>query len=190
LSASLIPGGGGAQAQAVDLALVCVDHLELEALDMRDFVARRHVPEGVHHDAADRVELLVAELHLVEIGVEVLDRRQRFDEEVIVADATNELVLLGIGFILDLTDDLLEHVLDRHQARNATVLVDHDRHVVAVLAELAQQYVETLALRHHRRPAQQFADVEARAIVVEDVGQEVLGEKDAEHVVGFSPMTG
>jgi hypothetical protein len=53
-----------AQAQAVDLALVGVDHLELEALDMRDLVARGHVSEGVHDHAADGVELLVAELDL------------------------------------------------------------------------------------------------------------------------------
>jgi hypothetical protein len=59
---SFIRLAGRSQAQAVDLALVGVDDLELEAFDVRDLVARRHVAEGVHDDAADGVELLVAEL--------------------------------------------------------------------------------------------------------------------------------
>jgi hypothetical protein len=57
-------------------------------------------------------------------------------------------------------DDLLEHVLDRHQAGHAAVLVDHDRHVVAAGAELAQQHVEALRLGHEHRRAQHLAHVE------------------------------
>ncbi len=48
----------------------------------------------------------------------------------------------GVGvveLILDLTDDLFQHVLDGDQAGGVAELVDHDRQVVAVVAELAVQ---------------------------------------------------
>ena len=43
---------------------------------------------------------------------------------------------LRIELVVDVADDLLEHVLDRREARHAAVLVDDDGHVVAALAKL------------------------------------------------------
>ena len=56
----------------------------------------------------------------------------------------NDVVLgfVKIVFVLDIADDLLEHVLDRHESCDAAVLVDHDCHVVAVGAKILEQHVE------------------------------------------------
>jgi hypothetical protein len=56
-----------------------------------------------------------------------------------------------------------QHVLDGDQAGHAAELVDHDREVVAVAAEFAQQVVEPLALGHEGGGAQQRADVQLPA---------------------------
>ena len=92
-------------------------------------------------------------------------------------------VLGLVVLVVDLADDLLQHVLDRHQSGDAAVLVDHDRHVVARLAELAQQHVEFLGFRDQHRRTQQFAHVLRRAVVGDDAAQQVLGQQDAEDLV-------
>ena len=69
------------------------------------------------------------------------------------------------------------------QAGHAAELVDHDRQVVAVAAELAQQVVQALALGHEGGRAQQRADVEARrALQLE----QVLRQQDADDVFFFA----
>ena len=67
---------------------------------------------------------------------------------------------LAVVLVGDLADDLLEDVLDRHQAGGAAVLVDDDGEVGLVALHLAQQVVDRLALGHEaasgasaRRPA-------------------------------------
>ena len=47
--------------------------------------------------------------------------------------------LVEIVFVVDLADDLLEHVLDCHHAGHAAVFVHDDGDVVAIGAKIAQQ---------------------------------------------------
>ena len=90
---------------------------------------------------------------------------------------------LLVELVLDLADDLLEHVLDRDQAGGVAELVDHDRQVVAVGAEVAQQLVQALALGHEHRRPQQRAQVQlGRALQLE----QVLGHQDADDVVALA----
>src|SRR5699024_567717 len=56
-----------------------------------------------------------------------------------------DLVVVLVG---DLTDDLLDDVFQGDQARSAAVLVDGDRHVVALLLHLPQQFIDGLAVGH------------------------------------------
>ncbi len=86
-------------------------------------------------------------------------------------------------FVLDVADDLLEYILDGHQARHAAVFVDDDGHVAVVGAELAQQHVEALGLRHEGGGTQQVLDVEGVLVVLQDQRQQVLGQQHADHLV-------
>ena len=69
---------------------------------------------------------------------------------------------LDVVLVADLADDLLEQVLDRHQARGAAVLVDDDRALNLLALELLQQLGDTLGLGHEVRRPQQRRDRRAR----------------------------
>jgi hypothetical protein len=63
------------------------------------------------------------------------------------------------------------------------VFVDHDGHVVAVGAEVAQQHVQALRLGNEDGRAQHVAHVET---LVGVIAQQVLGQQDADHLVAFA----
>ena len=71
--------------------------------------------------------------------VEIIDLGGSLDAKrpILLADDV-VLGFIEIVFILDLADDLLQHVLDRHQTRHATVLVDDDGDMVAIGAKFLQ----------------------------------------------------
>ena len=118
-----------------------------------------HPAEAVEDEAADRVVLVpVLEQRLeVEVGpdlAEVVDRGAAVDPGPRVVEPDDHL-LLGVVLVLDLADDLLEEVLDGHEAGRPAVLVEHDRDVDLAPLELVQQVVDGHALGHeHRRPEQ------------------------------------
>ncbi len=91
---------------------------------------------------------------------------------------------LRIELVVDVADDLLEHVLDRREARDAAVLVDDDGHVIAAFTKLRQQRVQALALRNERGGAQEAMQVERR-FVRDEVLQQVLREHDADDLVAI-----
>ena len=91
-----------------------------------DLSHTRDAGEDRGHEATDRVDLGL----VVEAGLE------RFLEPVQADTAGHEHGPIGfdddrLGFdvvlVLDLTDELFDDVLDRDQARRASVLVDHHR---------------------------------------------------------------
>src|SRR5207247_10341347 len=60
-----------------------------------------------------------------------------------------------VVLVADLSDDLLEDVLQGDQPRGAAELVDDDREVGRPALELAELAVESLRLRHEERRAHQ-----------------------------------
>jgi hypothetical protein len=90
------------------------------------------------------------------------------------------LAVLLVELVLDLADDFFQHIFDRDQPGRVAELVDHDRQVVAVRAEVAQQLVQPLALRHEHRRAQQRAQVQlGRTLQLE----QILRHQDADDVL-------
>ena len=90
------------------------------------------------------------------------------------------LGLVVVVLVLDVADDLFQHVLDGHQTGHAAVFVHHDGDVVARGAEFAQQHVEPLCFRDEHRRTQHVAQVH---LLAGAQAQQVLGEEDADHVV-------
>src|SRR5690606_21309379 len=122
--------------QQLDLARVGAQDLEAQAVELDALAAPGHPAELPGDEAADGVEVALVEPvaeHVVELG-DLGDRAHpvallagnALDREDVVA------LLVEVELVLDVADDLLEDVLDRHQARHAAVLVDHDREMVAV----------------------------------------------------------
>ena len=155
---------------------------KLQAFDLGALVVTGQVAELLQYQPADSVELLVAQVD-VEGLVEFLDGGERADDVIAVAELADEAVGLEIGLVLDLADDLLQHILDGDQPRHAAVLVDDDGHVVAVLAEFSQQHVQTLAFGHHVAGAEQPHEVEILVLGLQQLGQQVFYQQDAQHVV-------
>ncbi|MNI42198.1 hypothetical protein D3C73_964790 [compost metagenome] len=139
--------------------------------------------DGFGHQAADGVVVLIGEGG-TEALVEIADRRERIHHVLAIGlDGDLRREILGlVVFVVDVADDLLQHVFDGDQAGDTAVLVHHDRHVVARQAELLQQHVELLRFRNQHRRAQQFTYV-ARTIVGNHAAQQVLGQQHAEDVV-------
>src|SRR6185295_15513215 len=92
----------------------------------------------------DRVDVeVLVELHVVQLA-EILDRQPGRHPKVLVAQVFHRCDLVGVVLVGDLADDLLQHILDCDQARDGSVLVDQQRHVVAVPLHLTEQRVERL----------------------------------------------
>ena len=77
--------------------------------------------------------------------LDLLDREPTVDDDFAVADLLEKHSLL-IVFVLDLTHDLFQDVLDRDQSRGAAVLIGHDGDVDAIATQLAEEIVEPLRL--------------------------------------------
>ena len=114
-------------------------------------------PSALAEQAADGVDLLVLDLDVEQLGRarRCAGRRRPGCAPSPRSSTSGRLAVVLVG---DLADDLLDDVLDRHQAGGAAVLVDDDRHVRLVALHLAQQVVHRLALGHEVQRAHQLVD--------------------------------
>src|SRR5215831_10106280 len=172
-------------AQRIDAAAVGTQDAELEAVDVRDLAATRQAAELLHQEPGDGVDTLSLGKVGAEELVELLDERDAAHGELRLGITAYVQIVLDIELIVDLADDLLDDVLYGAQARYATVLIDHDRHVIAVAAKFLQQHVQSLGFRHEYGRAHVLADVEALARLRGREAQQVLGEQDADDVVAI-----
>ena len=70
-----------------------------------------------------------------ELLVEVVDRVGAVDADVCLVDPLDGRVR-EVELVLDVADDLLEEVLERHDPFDVAVLVDDDRKVLLLTAEV------------------------------------------------------
>ena len=112
-------------------------------------------------------DILVALHHALEID----DVRLAIEDICIVVNAFVER-LIDIALVRNLTHDLLQDILQRHQTLRSTILVHNDSHVDFILLKVAQQVVNLLMLGNKINLAQQLLPAELIAVV--DIGQQVL----------------
>jgi hypothetical protein len=92
-----------------------------------------------------------------------------------------ECVVGQVVLVLDLAEDLLRDVFERHDAGCGAVFADHDGEVLAAFTQLAQQGPEVLGLRDDRRGLGVRAD--RRVAVGAGGGDELSGMNDAREAV-------
>src|ERR1700748_3333350 len=113
----------------MDLSRVAAQDVEHGTVDADLLAAMRYTTEAVCDQPADRIDFVVAVAraeHLVELG----DLGQRAYAVCAIGRGDDVVFfLIEVVFVLDVADDLLEHILDRDEARNTAVLVDDDRDV-------------------------------------------------------------
>ncbi len=168
-------------AHEVNASAVRAHHGEAEPAELDRLAFLGQVPQSVHDQAADGVELLVREV-AAEVGVEIFDGRAGLGTELVLAAPKDARAFVVVVLVVDLADDLLEHVLDGHEPGGTAVLVDDDRHVIAARTKFLQQDIESLALGHEDSGTQQITDVEGASAVVSTEGEQVFGEQDADHL--------
>src|SRR2546421_9182567 len=108
--------------QRIDAPAVGAQHLEAQALDADGLPALGQATKVRDDKPADRVGSLVGKLR-AERGVEVGDLRERLDAKT-AARLGDDVVggFVEVVLVLDLADDLLEHIFDRDEARDAAIL--------------------------------------------------------------------
>ena len=138
-----------AEAQPVDPPAVEAQHLE-RALLGADAVAHLRQPAELADDEAGDglVQAALGHAHAGLVAQLVGPQDAREGQRVAAAhDAGAGAVVL----VDEVADELLHEVLERGDAGGAAVLVDHDGHLVAAAAQLAEQRVEGDRLRHAER---------------------------------------
>ena len=91
-----------------------------------------------------------------------------------------------VVLVEDVAHDLLDEVLERHEAGHGAALVHDDRHVEPAAPHLAEEVLGTLELGHEDRGAQITAHLERLFFRVRDV-EEILHVEDPDDVVGVLP---
>ena len=137
--------GQGHQPLARLVGVGAVGHRDLDAVARLGDLA-----ELAHDQAGDGVVVLV--VGQLDVGgvLDLVGAQQAGERPAAVAalaDARAEAVVL-VG---DVADDLLDHVLEGHDPGVAAVLVEHDGHLEAVLAQQREQRVEPQAVGHDDR---------------------------------------
>ena len=118
---------------------------------MTDHLATARNPScEIKHQAAHRIYVFVPLFCRQEstgFGLEILDLEARIHIDNTRPLAHKFRAPVFIVLVLDLANDPLNEVLDRHQPVYATEVIDHQRHVQPLNAHLKQQ----LQNRHRRR---------------------------------------
>ncbi|CAM2151793.1 hypothetical protein PT2222_270013 [Paraburkholderia tropica] len=172
-----------AHQQHVHLAGVGAQHLENQVAETHLLAAMRHVAEMIRHVTADCVHFFIGEMGAERL-VELHEFGERAHAEAAVGRSDDVAAfLVEVVFVLDVADDLLQHVLDRDQAGHAAVFVHDDGDVIAVLPEVVQQHVQALRLGDEHGRAQHAAHVE---FLLGVIAQQILREQHADHVVAIA----
>ena len=120
--------------QLPDRPLVTDDDLHFQGADLNLLTGVRHPAQLLNDVAADGVELLALDLN-AEALFELFDIQPSVDQHAAVGLLMNP-VLFEIVFILDITDNLFDQVLDGHQPGRPAVFIDNDGDMDAGFAEL------------------------------------------------------
>ena len=112
---------------------------------------------------------------------ESLDRDPGIGDDAAVWPLDQHRRGIDIMLVLDLADDLLDQILDRHQPVDAAEFVDHHRDVGAGLPHLHEQIKD----RHRRRNEQHLAQqtLQPGGATIGNRPEHVLDVHEADHVV-------
>src|SRR5437879_716996 len=156
---------------------------DLEAPPPRHYTITwlRHATEPLENEAGEGLVLALGQIPTKTL-VDLEDGRPRAHEEDTGSHLPVELSW-GIIFVLDLADNLLHEILDRHESDRASVLVDHQRHVPPLGLQSAEELRQRLRCGDEERLPHDRRD---RLLEVDDA-EEIENGDDADHVENALP---
>ena len=123
------------------------------------------------------------------MGLHLLDVDLGVDHHGALVDHA-QLAFLVVVFVIDLADDLLDHILQGHQAAHPAELVDNDGQVDLLQLELAQQLGDRLGFGDEGDRVEELAQVEVGLRAAGADAQQVLGMEDADDVIRVAFVDG
>ena len=109
------------------------------------------MPEQMGHVTADRADVRTFQFEFGEI-VQLIKPERAVHGEFVRVDFL-ELGLVGVEFVLNVADQFLQHVFQRHHSNRPAEFVDHDCQVQVFTQKKTEQFLE----RHHLGDRNQFA---------------------------------
>ena len=171
------------------MGLVGLADDELEAVECERGADRGHAPRPVNEQPAQRLEVPLRGDLTSEARLEISEGDRRVGHEAPLADLFELLVRVGVVLIVDLADDLLEDVLERHDPAGATELVGHHRHVEALGAHLAENARRALRLDDEEDGrAKEIGELRLLEVAIAEEGEEVLHVEEADDVIERLPV--
>src|SRR5215203_4548176 len=113
------------------------EHLDVQPVHLEHVANGGHTPHLAQDEAAHRLEALALDVNFEALG-QLVDVGLPAEHEDAVA-LVHDGLRLDVVLIADLTDDLLEEILDGHEARGAAVLVDDDGRLHLLALKVLQQ---------------------------------------------------
>ena len=115
--------------------------------DLHRLAQLREVTELGHQETGDRLVGPLGQDNPCLLG-KIVGIQQPVDNHVAAAQAMRP-ASFEVVFVADVADDLLDEILERHDARRAAVLVDDDREVLVFASHLRQSREHVLAVGQH-----------------------------------------
>ena len=122
----------------------------------------------------------------IHMPVQIADGDGAIDIDGAIGERTDRC-LMGIVFVGDLADDFFQNVLERNEALDLAVLVDHERHLLLLLQELIELVAHARRVGDEPRLGRKAHDVELLDIpaVASECNQQILGVEHADDVLGL-----
>src|SRR5437762_2350681 len=137
--------------------------------------------------AADRVVVIRGDVEFQEF-VDVVHADPAVEDHFIGRNELNLVLFADVVLVLDRPDDLFENVFDRDRTGGATVLVHDDRHMHAILAQVAKHVLDLVRFGCEVGLA---GDLSERLLLAADHGaQQVLGVEHADDVIQVALVDG
>src|SRR6267154_417957 len=144
-----------------DAPLVCPFHGEGEPAPDDERSARRYAAGGGGEEPAQGLVVAFFREIDAQVLLQLAQRDGAVGEDHAVA-LHAKLLLLHVALVVDLADDLLDHVLEGDDAARAAELVDHDGDMGLSPMHLREEARDLHHLRNEERPLDVLGDLEVR----------------------------
>jgi hypothetical protein len=131
----------------MNLTAIGLHYFKGQVIKHQGFTTFGQMSDMSQQVTADSLDLFTGVFGFEKI-IEILQRCQCSNREAMFTMRLDIDFVVIVVFIVNLTDDLFEHVLNCHQPGDTAVFIDNHRHMASLHAKFLEQYVKTFAFRY------------------------------------------